>query len=238
MVTVHEREILPLLSDAARTSEPYNQAMQKFYDGVCGTYPNLLPEVTAAAARDPRTLASKFRIMAQEELCGARILARAAKAVRTDSELQRQMKAHADDEYRHSRMFHALVETVLPGATAFPVPDTDAEEELGENFDDVEGFLISIHLAEIRSQIIVSEFKKQIELSGVEMPAKVVRALEVVLADESRHIHYTSAFVADWIGRDRRHLDKLLHYIPIYDGFWWTHIELLSGSLSKSAPAD
>jgi hypothetical protein len=146
------------------------------------------------------------------------------------------MVRHADDEHRHSRMFHALVEQALPGTTAMPLPDTDAEEELGADFGDVEGFLISIHLAEIRSQLIVSEFKQQVDLLQPEGHRKISSVLDAVLADEARHIHYTSERVAGWIERDGASLQKLEGYIPIYDGYWWSHVEMLSASLAKAAP--
>jgi rubrerythrin len=233
MTSVAEQSIQPFLSGAARASEAYTRTMRAFYDdGVCGRYPALLTEIAAAATRHAPTLALEFRITAREELCGARIIAHAAETVE-DTELRDSMRRHAEDENRHSRMFHALVEQALPGTTALPIQDTDASEELGPGFNDVEGFLISIHLAEIRSQLIVSEFKEQIDRQKPEGHLKMSRALDAVLADEGRHIHYTSERVADWIERDPAYLEKLEHYIPIYDGYWWSHVEVLSGSLAN-----
>lgn len=236
MTTTAEQSIRPLLSDAARGSDLYDRTMRAFYGGVCGTYPGLLSEIAAAATRHAPTLALEFRITAREELCGARIIAHAADSVEED-ELRDSMRRHSDDEYRHSRMFHALVEQALPGITALPIHDTDAEEELGPGFADVEGFLISIHLAEIRSQMVAAEFKAQIDRHKPEGHVKMSRVLDAVLADEARHIHYTSERVADWIERDPACLGKLEHYIPVYDAYWWNHIEVLSGSLAKSAAA-
>lgn len=235
MTSLAEQSIRPFLSAAARDSETYNEAMRSFYGGVCGTYPAMLTDIVAAATRHAPTLALEFRILAREELCGARIIARAADAVDGDSELREAMGRHAQDEGRHSRMFHALVEHALPGITAMPLPDTDAEEELGPDFSDVEGFLISIHLAELRAQLIVSAFKQQIDIIQPEGHRRMSRILDAVLADEAQHIHYTSERVADWIARDKTSLEKLEHYIPVYDGYWWVYVETLSASLAKSS---
>lgn len=207
--------------------------MANFYGGVCGNYPSMLSEVAAASTRHAPTLALEFRVTAREELCGARIISHAAQVVDRDA-LRAAMMSHSEDENRHSRMFWALVGHALPGTSAMPVEDTDAIEELGGEFDDVEGFLISIHLAEIRSQLIVAEFKEQIERYKPAGHEKMVPVLEAVLSDEARHIHYTSEYVVDWIESDPKHLEKLENYIPVYDNYWWSHIELLSGSLAKT----
>lgn len=237
MISAAAEAIRPFLSDAARASRAYNRTMEQFYNGVCGRYPALLSEIAAAATCHPPTLALEFRITSREELCGARIIAHAADAVE-DRELRDSMRRHSDDEARHSRMFHALVEQALPGTSALPIEDTNAEEELGTTFSDVQGFLISIHLAEIRSQLIASEFKEQIDRHKPQGFPKMSRVLDAVLADEARHIHYTSERVADWIETDPEQLSKLEHYVPVYDGYWWSHVEVLSSSLAKHSIGD
>ena len=235
MATLIEESITPYLSDEAASNTLYRKTMREFYNGACGTYNSMLLDITSASAKHAPTLGLEFQILAREELCGARIIDRAADTIRDDQDLHLAMKQHAQDEHRHSRMFHALIENVLPGVTAMPVQDTDADEELGADFNDIEGFLISIHLAEIRAQMIVSQFRNEIRKVQPTGYEKTVRLLDAVLADEERHIKYTSEKVAGWISTDEKKLRKLEHYIPIYDGFWWTHIEVLAGSLAKAA---
>lgn len=222
------------LSDSARSSRNYNTSMARFYDGVCGKYPTMIEEVVSAAVQDVPTLGLEFRTLSTEELCGARLLEFAANAAKPNKLLQQQMAAHANDEHRHSRMHHAILENLLSSASVLPVEDTDPNTELGAEFDDVRGFLISIHLAEIRGFIVSSIFRQQLELSKQPGTEQIVNIMDSIFEDEARHIKYTSSWIAQWLAEDKKVRKQFEHYIPIYDNYWWAHLETLTRSLSKS----
>jgi hypothetical protein len=161
------------------------------------------------AAADPYWLATSLISNAEREGDGAGHLWDLA-ACTPDTGIAGQVRQHAIDESRHSRAYIALLDLAFPGAvdgefhlqltTLSPgyTHQSPQQAHAGSPFahsitvDD----LIQMNIAEIRT-LIHHKLQRPMILAHCarERHVRMVRILDGLLADETRHIAYTAALI-------------------------------------------
>jgi hypothetical protein len=161
------------------------------------------------AASDPHWLASSLMANAAREGEGAEQLWDLA-ACTADAVLAGQIAAHAIDESGHARAYIALLDLVFPGAVgddfhaqlvtlspgytreSRPAPHDGSPFARPATVDD----LIQMNIAEIRTRVHHLLQRPMLLLHDApDRRDRLVRILDTLLIDETRHIAYTAALI-------------------------------------------
>ena len=161
------------------------------------------------SARDPNWVALSLATSSQSEGEGAQHLWDMA-ACTPDADMASQIKAHAIDEARHSRVYVTLLDLVFPGTVAKQLRtqlrqlspgytrSTPLEARKGSPYAQPATVdeLIQMNIAEIRTRIL-QLLQRPVLLAYCknDRRARVRRILDALLHDETRHIAYTARLI-------------------------------------------
>ncbi len=193
-----------------RTLPAYRRALVS----ACNEYPPLFGkrpwrELYRRSARDPEWVALSLATSSQSEGQGAQHLWDMA-ASTPDPDIAGQIKRHAIDEARHSRVYVTLLDLVFPGtitqqvrtqlrrlspgySTTSPLsPRKGSPYARAATVDE----LIQMNIAEIRTRT-VQLLQRPVLLAycDTDRRAQVRRILDALLYDETRHIAYTARLI-------------------------------------------
>jgi hypothetical protein len=168
-------------------------------------------EIFREAAQDPQWLAISLITNAEREGDGATRLWNLA-ACTSDAAVSDQIRQHAIDESGHARAYVAMLDIAFPSAVDRPLyaelltlsPGYNHQTELrsspGSAFahavtlDD----LIQMNIAEIRTRIHhLLQRPMLLKFCPDANKAKLIRILDSLLYDETRHIAYTACLIDD-----------------------------------------
>jgi hypothetical protein len=162
-------------------------------------------------AVDPMWLVQSLIANAQKEGEGSRKLW--ALAGRTDnSHIREQIRLHAIDESRHALIYLTLLDQAFPDAvddetraslkTLSPqYASTDQPPtERASDFDIILDEIIQMNIGEIRTRIHQLLMRPVINLHcPPDNRARLIRMLDAILMDETRHIAYTAQIIDDHV---------------------------------------
>ncbi len=166
-------------------------------------------ELYKRSARDPGWVALSLVTSSQSEGEGAQHLWDMA-ACTPDADIASQIKRHAIDEARHSRVYVTLLDLVFPGAVAKQLRtqlrqlspgftrSTPLAPRKGSPYAHPATVdeLIQMNIAEIRTRILqLLQRPVLLAFCRADRRARVRRVLDSLLYDETRHIAYTARLI-------------------------------------------
>ena len=190
---------------------------------LCGEFSRILEQLDQAAfssaykirspladlaVDDPVLLSRNFKQHAFNELATAQTLEAIATKTKP-TPLREEMERHADDEYRHHRMFKAIAKDILQ-ADECSSPSDEADEESYEwilendrNFvanynGDIVEFLCDVFAGEARTHVVLSGYLNALQSRGLRFK-KICHTLGKVLEDENRHVGYSARYLNEWM---------------------------------------
>ncbi len=181
-------------------------------------------EIYRDAAIDPYWMATSLMTNAEREGEGAGHLWDLA-ACTSDARVAGQIKQHAIDESRHARAYIAMLDLAFPGAVdeefhtqlatlspgytrLSPLHPHDGSPYANPiTVDD----LIQMNIAEIRTRIHhLLQRPMLLAYCATERKERLVRILDTLLSDETRHIAYTAALIEEFARNGEAELVKRL----------------------------
>jgi hypothetical protein len=160
-----------------------------------------------ALASEPVWLLRTLALCSETEGQGAAILWKLAGRV-TDPGIESEVRRHAVDESRHSRMFLALAETTFPGglpgdlrrglkrlAPQYRLGDLPPRSSLIEDVELLDT-IIQMNFGEIRTRINQLLLRPVVTVyARPEARERLTRLLDALLRDETRHVAYTARLI-------------------------------------------
>lgn len=177
---------------------------QAFADAV-----DALQQSALATMSRPAGLARTLEGHAESELSGAEVIRFVGnKAEHSDD--RDLLGRHADDEERHSRIFHALSRLVDPrrvGEGLYPLSNRDPF--LDEYVGDLNGFLCDTHFAEIRNLFYLTFLREKVAHHDANIMRKVRSGLSRIISDEKKHIVGTGFLINKYYPSDIHMSDRI-----------------------------
>ena len=165
----------------------------------------------------PGLIASEFYRHSSTEAIGAKTIAHVAENF-AEPGLQVQMRRHAQDEIRHSKLFMALSRYHEREYTENLSPIIAENDDFIEQFaGEVEWFLCDTHIAELRNLVMLTLYVDAARGTGAS--TWVMKTLSKILIDERRHVSYTLPYVIRLIEADvaneAEFIETFRHYANI-----------------------
>jgi hypothetical protein len=109
---------------------------------------------------------------------------------------------HAADEKKHSRIFANIAKRLAPDMIpeeSFVRAEAKANEVFLREFrGNVAQFICDTHVAEVRNLVYLGNYIAEFSDVRLYRELGIVQALEVILADEVRHVGYTGRLIDAW----------------------------------------
>jgi len=129
--------------------------------------------------------------------------------------LQSQMRRHAQDELRHSKLFMALSRYHEREYTENLEPAVAENDQFIEHFSgEVEWFLCDTHIAELRNVVMLTLYMEGAKATNAS--SWVIKTLSKVLSDERRHVTYTLPYVMNLLDADSANVAEFISTFKHY----------------------
>jgi len=210
---------------------------------ICDAFEDALVEASAAtkcssfvlreplaivAVSHPALLHRNCRRHSVSELATAKTL-RAIAATLKPTKLRDALLKHAQDEYRHARIFRGLARylgklTEQTDVTDYQwILDNDAYFVAHYN-GDVTNFICDLFAGEFRTYRFLTTYVAALSDKTGNYAPKLRNAFIAVLDDEHRHLAYTAHYLNDWMRSGIQLKDSLVRGFRAYDQNSWIEV--------------
>ena len=162
-----------------------------------------------------RLLAEKFVIHAQYETMGGNLIKSFAEKFVKD-ELKEKLLLQSKDELKHGRMLLHLAKRITE-ENIMEKSLEDSNENIPDFKKDIRIFLCFVHVAEIKTLIMLLQYQKILEDGSNSFLKKIMHpTLKVLLKDERQHAGYTGCYLCQWISEDNAVLDLIKEAVTFF----------------------
>lgn len=162
----------------------------------------------------------------------AKIIERVAKNHAPVS-LRSLLLAHARDEYRHGRMLAGFCGKLSQrGGVAVCVSELSTRDHEDAFNGDLVNFLFATHVAELRNLAVILQYSRAITAAAPSVQDALRRLIEVLAADEQRHVIYTAVLCNSLVQEFEPNERMFGHYVDLYDGEGWSEVSAVAALLA------
>lgn len=228
------REVVSSWMSAADTvpTAAYLRCLELLDDHAFVPNSRLMGDISDAMFASNTVLAQRLSRMSAHESAGAKIIERVANDHAPVS-LRSLLLAHARDEYRHGRMLAGFCGKLSQrGGVAVHVPELSTLDHEHAFNGDLVNFLFATHVAELRNLAVILQYSRAIAGAAPSVQGALRRLIEVLAADEQRHVIYTAVLCNSLVRESEPNERMFGHYVDLYDGEGWSEVSAVAALLA------
>ncbi|MFN7096457.1 MAG: ferritin-like domain-containing protein [Gammaproteobacteria bacterium] len=193
-------------------SDNYRNVLQKITDIGLISNTQIMFDLNSLLFHNKKVLAKKLLKHSIYETIGGDLINNFSSQFAYDG-LKQDLLRQAKDELKHGRMLEHLIQFTDESVEQFrlEIQKLMESDELPDFHGDIKLFLCFVHVAEIRTLIMLEQYVVIIEKMQDSRLLEMLPFFLRIKKDEIQHAAYTGAYINQWLENDSKIADQLLN---------------------------